>query len=182
MPPTRPRAKRARCGSHPLGNFTSLPKSNRRSVWIRLPYARRTYPQPYPDLRSSAALCTSCRGRLMQQISCPPLTGNAIIHLAEAACQPPVEKSTEGNSTRIFLSREIHSSPIMGTGQAPLRTPDSPRPWSREDCYPHFYPQVEHPSFGRRRPNSVHNRDGDIFVNNHRRDDPKRRPYLGPPA
>ena len=33
--------------------------------------------------------------------------------------------------------------------------------------YPHFYPQAEHPSFGHVRCNSVHNRDGDIFVNNH---------------
>ncbi len=33
--------------------------------------------------------------------------------------------------------------------------------------YPHFYPQAEHPPFGYPRCHSVHNRDGDIFVNNH---------------
>lgn len=33
--------------------------------------------------------------------------------------------------------------------------------------YPHFYPQAKHSIFGRPDANPVHNRDGDIFVNNH---------------
>jgi hypothetical protein len=33
--------------------------------------------------------------------------------------------------------------------------------------YPHFYPQAKTSVFGRLAANSVHNRDGDIFVNNH---------------
>lgn len=33
--------------------------------------------------------------------------------------------------------------------------------------YPHFYPQAKGSIFGPSAANSVHNRDGDIFVNNH---------------
>jgi len=33
--------------------------------------------------------------------------------------------------------------------------------------YPHFYPQAKRSIFGPLAANSVHNRDGDIFVNNH---------------
>lgn len=110
-------------------------------------------------------------GRLIGQSSCPSGKFRAILLLVDT---PPPKASAViscgkpigGKSQRRFAftwnpkSGDRDEKPTTA-GRWPSRTN---RFLVR---YPHFYPQAEPPPFGYPRRHSVHNRDGDIFVNNH---------------
>jgi len=132
------------------------------------------FPHADPPGRATiAALCiTMDRRRLRGQLSCLSPLLRAIILSAETREQVPslIARAVEKSSGRRAGQNRFHMKypRVPDRRSAATIAPRGNRLTLFQHRYPHFYPQVERPSFGYPGCHSVHNQHGDIFVNNHR--------------
>lgn len=150
------------------GNFNIGQGSNRRPDLFLVFSTCRS-----PGRATIAALCiTMDRRRLRGQLSCLSPLLRAIILSAETREQVPslIARAVEKSSGRRASQNLFHMKypRVPDRRSAATIAPRGNRLTLFQHRYPHFYPQVERPSFGYPGCHSVHNQHGDIFVNNRR--------------